>query len=141
MSNIPNYEQWAKMNDYLNSIATSLGSKVDTSTWAGVQKAVRLGLAPDLFPIGTQLSVNHSVYGTHLYNVVAHDYFKSVHDENAHTMTLMCHDTIGNIQFDSSEAFYYAENGLPAGTYNFTISSDYGSWKAGTCTFCPNSLQ
>ena len=122
MSNIPNFEQWAKMNDYLNSIAVSLGSEVDVSTWAGVQKAVRLGLAPDLFPIGSQLKVNHKVYGEQLYEVVAHDYLKSERDKNTHTMTIMSHNVIAGVQFDSPEAFYYAENDLPAGTYNFTYN-------------------
>jgi hypothetical protein len=135
MSNIPNFEQWGKMNDYLNSIAVSLGSKVDTSTWVGVQKAVRLGLAPDLFPIGTQLKVIHSVYGDIVFDVVAHDYLKSAKDENAHTMTLLCHDGIIHTEIDGAEAFYYAENELPAGTYNFTLDTTYNSWAAGTYQF------
>lgn len=135
MSNIINHEQWGKMNDYLHSIAVSLGSTVDVSTWEGVQKAVRMGLAPDLFPIGTQLKVNHGVYGEQLYDVVAHDYLKSAKDENAHTMTLMSHGVLPGVQYDAPEAFYYAENELPAGTYNFTISTSYVSWSVGTYQF------
>ena len=136
MPNIPNYEQWGKLNDYLNAIAVALGTKMEVPrTWADIQKAVRLGLGPDLFPIGTQLAVNHSIYGTHLYDVVAHDYFKSVDNENAHTMTLLCHDIITDIQFDNSEAFYYADAELPVGTYNFTIPIDFGSWPSGTYQF------
>ena len=135
MSNIPNYEQWGQLNDYLNSIAVSLGSQVDTSTWAGVQKAVRMGLAPDLFPVGTQLKVNHSVYGERLYDVIAHDHFESADDSNAHTMTLICHDAIVSLPFDASEAFYYAEKELPAGTYNFTLPTGLGKWSQGTYQF------
>ncbi len=135
MSNIPNFEQWGKMNDYLNSIAVSLGADVDVSTWEGVRKAVRLGLAPDLFPIGTQLKVNHSVYGERLYDVVAHDYFKSAKNENAHTMTILCHDSIALLQFDAQEAFYYAENELKVGTYNFTIEVASNAWAPGTYQF------
>ena len=135
MSNIPNYEQWGKMNDYLNSIAVSLGSTIDVSTWEGVQKAVRLGLAPDLFPIGTQLMVHHNVYGDMMYDVVAHDHYKSVRDENAHTMTLLSHDFVASLSFNGSDALYYAENELPAGTYHFTIPSSYLSWEAKTYKF------
>lgn len=135
MPNIPSYEQWAKMNQYLNSIAVNLGSDVDVSTWAGVQKAVRLGIAPVLFPIGSQLKVNHSVYGEHLYDVVAHDYFKSAKNENAHTMTIMCHNSVDSLSFDGTEAFYCAETGLTAGTYHFTLESDYADWKAGAYQF------
>ena len=133
--NIPNKDQWQKMNEHLSNIAGALGSQVDISTWEGVQRAVRAGIAPDVLPIGTQLLVSHSVYGDKLYDVVAHDYFKSAADENAHTMTLMCHSPITMLPYDSSEAFYYAENELPAGTYNFTIDSAYGSWGVGTYQF------
>ena len=131
----PNSQQFDLMNENLAKIAKAVGSQVDITTWAGIQKAVRAGIAPDILPVGTQLLVKHSVYGEHLYDVVAHDYLKSVHDENAHTMTLLCHDQIAAIQFDSMEAFYYAEAELPAGTYNFTIATAYSSWAAGTYQF------
>ena len=133
--NIPNKDQWQKMNEHLSNIAGALGTQIDISTWEGVQKAVRAGVAPELFPIGTQLSVNHSVYGTHLYDVVAHDYFKSAHNPDAHTMTLLCHDVCIKGAFDTSEAFYYADTELPMGTYNFTLVSNSMKWAAGTYQF------
>ncbi len=135
MSNIPNYEQWGKMNEFLNSIAVSLSDGVDVSTWVGIQKAVRLGLARDFFPIGAQLKVNHGVYGDVVFDVVAHDHFKSASDGNAHTMTLMAHNALGSVEYDGREAFYYAENGLVAGTYNFTIEKSVSNWAAGTYQF------
>ena len=93
---LPHAEQFDLMNENLSKIANALAMDMDISTWAGIQKAVRVGVAPDLIPVGTQLAVDHSVYGTHLYDVVAHNYFKSAHDKNAHTMTLMCHDALGS---------------------------------------------
>ena len=84
--NIPNKDQWQKMNEHLSNIAGALGTEIDVSTWAGVQKAVRAGVAPTLFPIGTQFSVDHTVYGTRLYDVVAHDYFKSAKDNAVQDM-------------------------------------------------------
>lgn len=135
MSNIPNYEQWAKMNDYLNNIAVSLGAEVDVSTWAGVQKAVRLGIAPDLFPLGTKLKINHSVYGECVFDVVAHDHFKSSADKNSHTMTLMCNNAIAMMPFDAQEAFYYAEKSLSPGFYTFTLTDSFYAWEAGTYKF------
>lgn len=131
----PNSEQFDEMNVNLAKIAKAVGGQVDVSTWAGVQRAVRMGIAPDIFPIGTQLLVSHSEYGDKLYDVVAHNYLKSVHDENAPTMTLLCHDLLPTVQFDSPEAFYYAEADLPAGTYNFTLATAYSSWAAGTYQF------
>lgn len=41
-----------------------------------------------------------------------------------HTATLQLHDCLpSNMQFDVPEALYYAENGLAAGTYCFTIQN------------------
>ncbi len=131
----PNSEQFDRMNEQLGMIAAAVGSHVDISTWAGIQRAVRMGIAPNIIPIGTQLLVSHSVYGDRLYDVVAHDYLKSVHDQNAHTMTLLQHDLLPALQFDAPEAFYYAEVALPAGTYNFTLATTYSSWLAGTYQF------
>ena len=124
--NIPNKDQWGKMNMYLSAIAGALGSQIDVSTWEGVQKAVRSGLAPELFPIGTQLIANHSKYGEILFDVVAHDYLKDPYNENAHTMTLLSHHVLDELQFDATEAFYYAESELPAGRYTFTIPDGSG---------------
>ncbi len=132
---LPHASQFDLMNEHLATIANALCSDMDITTWAGIQKAVRIGVAPALIPVGTQLVVKHSVYGEMLYDVVAHNHYKSAYDKNAHTMTLMCHDQIFATLFDSSEAFYYADNGLPAGTYNFTLESVYSSWAAGTYQF------
>lgn len=132
---LPYAAQFDLMNENLMRIASAIGSDMDVSTWAGIQKAVRAGVAPSLLPVGTQLSVSHSNYGPRLYDVVAHDYFKSVHNENAHTMTLMCHDIIQSLRYDVAEAFYYADTMLPAGIYNFTIPTTVGSWDKGTYYF------
>jgi hypothetical protein len=135
MAYFPDSTQFDEMNVKLGQIAAAVGGQVDVSTWAGVQRAVRMGIAPNLFPVGTQMTVNHSVYGNKLWDVVAHNYFKSIHDENAYSMTLLSHDLLASLQFDSPEAFYYAESALAAGTYNFTLASAYSSWAAGTYQF------
>lgn len=131
----PNSEQFDQMNVYLDKIARAVGGQLDVSTWAGVQRAVKIGIAPDLFPVGTQLLVNHTDYGERAYDVVAHNHFKSAFDENAPTMTLVPHDLLNTYQYDSAEAFYYAEAELPAGTYHFTLASAYSKWEAGTYQF------
>ena len=132
---LPTKEQMDVMNENLAKIAAAVGSQVDISTWEGIQKAVRSGIAKDVLPVGSQLAVNHSVYGTRLFDVVAHDYLKSVHDENAHTMTIQQHDLLPGTQFDAPEAFYYAETQLAAGTYNVILATAYGGWAAGTYQF------
>ena len=132
---LPHAEQFDIIKEHLRTIANALSMDMDISTWEGIQKAVRVGVAPDLIPVGTQLTVNHSVYGDMLFDVVAHNHYKSAYDENAHTMTLMSHKVIEKVQYDSPEAFYYAEAELPAGTYNFTIATTLSSWAAGTYQF------
>lgn len=133
---LPTAEQFDITLGHLSKIAGVMSSKIDVSNWKGIQTAVKAGLAPTLFPVGTQFTVSHSEYGDMSYDVVAHDYYKSVNDANAHTMTLQCHDLLPNImQVDNSEAFYYAEQALPAGTYNFTLTGGYNSWTAGTYQF------
>ena len=135
--NIPTAEQFDELNKNLVNIATALGLEIDTSTWAGVQKVLRVGAAPRLLPVGTQITVNHKVYGEMQYDVVAYDYFKSAKSPNSHTMTLMCHDLLPSMQIDSREAFYTntSSNLMAPGTYNFTITTSYNSWKAGTYQF------
>lgn len=136
----PNSAQFDEMNQHLARIASAVGSHVDISTWGGIQKAVRAGIAPDVLPIGTQLKVSHSYYGDHLYDVVAHDYFKSVHNENAHTMTLLSHDVLDQVIFDNGEAFYCADSDMPIGTYNYTLESSYSDWPAGTYQFSTDKI-
>lgn len=131
---LPTSQQADETNRQLALIAKALGAQIDTATWAGVQKAVRAGIAPEQFPIGTQLVVNHSKYGERLYDVVAHNYLKSVRDPDAPTMTLMQHDLIEGTQFDRPEALYYAETELASGTYNFTFGT-YDKWVGGTYQF------
>lgn len=132
---LPYAEQFDEMNRHLSSIAGALSYDVDISTWEGIQKAVRVGVAPRLIPVGTQLLVNHSLYGEKLYDVVAHNYFKSAYDEYAPTMTLLSHEVFPNVQFDAPEAFYYADAKLPAGTYNFTIPTSISDFESGTYMF------
>lgn len=132
---LPTADQMDETVDSLSKIAKALGSKVDVSSWENIRKAVKLGVAPEVLPIGTQLVASHSKYGDMVFDVVAHNYFKSVDDENAPTMTLLAHDCIEQLQFDNREAFYYAENGLSAGTYHFTIAEKHSNWAAGTYQF------
>ena len=122
----PSAKDFDEMGNHLESIAKLLSNKaeVDVNDWDSIHRAVRMGFAPGALPIGTQLVVNHSVYGDITLDVVAHDHYKSADIEGAHTMTLMCHDVITSIRFDEKEAFYYAEEELPAGTYHFYVTSD-----------------
>ena len=147
----PNADDFDEMADHLASIAYALGGQVDVSDWRGIQKAVKLGLAPSIFPIGTQLMVNHSLYGDVPYTVVAHNHFKNAQSKDAPTMTLMCQEVLlpSNlsssyapipVNYDAFEAFYYAEKGLPAGTYYITFPYNVVNWGVGAYNFTIGDL-
>ena len=146
------YDGLKRYTEKLKSwVSANFVPNVPTS-WAQIQREVRLGHGAVLFPVGSQLTLKHSVYGDIAMDVVSHDTVKKAklsedgqaqYDadgkitavENAHTMTLMAHDCIVNLQYDSAEAMYYAESGLAAGTYNFTVGAAYLQWAAGTYQF------
>ena len=142
----PNAEDFDEMADHLASIAYALGRQVDVSDWRGVQDAVKKGLAPTIFPIGTQLMVNHSTYGDVPYTVVAHNHFKNAQSKDAPTMTLMCQKVLlpSNlsssyapvpVSYDAPEAFYRAEKELRDEIYNVTVPYTVGELEAGTYNF------
>ena len=136
LTNFPRESTLREVANALNVIAFAQAGNIGSiENWRAVQQLVRNGLGPQAFPVGTQLAVNHSVYGTRLFDVVAHDYLKSVHDESAHTMTIMQHDLLPSVQFDAPEAFYYAETQLAAGTYSFTIPFTSSLWEMGSYQF------
>lgn len=131
----PNSEQFDLMNAKLDKIAGAIAVTGQYADFAGMQRAVRNGLGREQFPIGSQFIVPHSTFGDMVCEVMAHDYLKSAYDQNAHTMTCKVKTLLPAIQFDEKEAFYYADDAIPAGTYHFSIGTAYSSWAAGSYQF------
>lgn len=52
-----------------------------------------------------------------------------------HSLTLGLHDCYANVQFDNTEALFYCETQLAAGTYNFTLLSGYDTTYGGGKTY------
>lgn len=100
-------------------------STFDVSSWANVQKLVRAGLHDKYFAIGDQLVCQKG--GSDLtWDIIGFDHDTPTDTQFTHSMTLQLHNCLPSaMQFDAPEALYYAENGLSAGTYNFTIQSGY----------------
>lgn len=108
---------------------------IDTLTavdsWADVRNAVRLGLAPKLFPVGYEFTTLDSDTGnTLVWAVRGHDHHTPANSRLTHSMTLEMKNIYSNVggsiksvQFDAQEALYYAEDGLAAGTYHFTVAN------------------
>ena len=130
----PNSEQFDLMNENLAKIAAAVGSQVDLSTWNGIRKAVLARIAPDVIPVGTLLTVTHSVYGDKPWVVLGHSVHKNAHNEDSPTMTIGSVPVLGTLQFDAPESICQVNSDLPAGTYHFTITA-YDQWTAGTYQF------
>lgn len=100
-------------------------------SWSKVQKVVRAGLGPKLFPVWNEFAIHNSDENTDIiWRVVGHDHHKAANSSLEHTMTLemkYVYSTSAGTQkdviFDAVEALYYAESGLEAGTYHFTVTN------------------
>ena len=110
-------------------------STFDVSSWANVQKLVRAGLHDKYFAVGDQL-VCQKGNSDLTWDIIGFDHDTPTDSQYTHSMTLQLHDCLpSTMQFDAPEALYYAENGLAAGTYNFTIQSGYDTAYGGGKTY------
>lgn len=91
--------------------------------WNAVAELVRAGMGEAAFTVGSQLAVQHSEYGTLLFDVAAHNHHKKPGDPNAPTMTLLMHYCIYDRKIDAIELLWVntGDSALAAGTYNFTL--------------------
>lgn len=111
--------------DKLRGEIDMIAGMVKVESWADVQKIVRAGMAAKFFAVGDQLTCQKD--GSNLvWDIIGIDHDTPADPQYTHSMTLQLHDCFQTVmQFDAPEAFYYAENGLEAGTYHFTIDSSY----------------
>lgn len=131
----PNAEQFDTMNALLAILASKSG-EVGFDSWHAIQQAVRVGGGPSLFPIGTQLKCKKEGVGEIVWDVVAHDYNVDHIGRYKHSMTLLTHDCVVNsLQYDNTEALYYCETPLVAGTYHFTLLDGYDTATGGGKTY------
>ena len=101
------------------------------NTWSDIKNAIRLGLGEKLFPVGYEFTTLDADTTQNIIWVVrAHDHHTAANNKLTHTMTLETKNVYSlssraqkAVQYDAPEAFYYAEQGLTAGTYNITISN------------------
>ena len=109
----------------------------EPKSWADVRKIVRAGKAPELLPLGTY----YSVWGdstSKAIDLIAYDkhFDPSLTARGyTHSITLCERDLSEIVSFDTNEAFLYLEQALPAGTYRFTLPSDYDATYGGGKTY------
>lgn len=101
------------------------------NTWEDIKNAVRLGLGEKLFPVGYEFTTLDADTTQNIIWVVrAHDHHTAANYKLTHTMTLETKNVYSlssgaqkTVQYDTTEAFYYAEQELAPGTYNVTIAN------------------
>lgn len=101
------------------------------NTWEDIKNAVRLGLGEKLFSVGYEFTTLDTDTKQNIIWVVrTHDYHIAANNKLTHTMTLEAKNVYSlssgaqkAVQYDATEAFYYAEQELAAGTYNITIAN------------------
>lgn len=102
--------------EYIDAVASTLKFE----TWGDLQKIVRAGLADKVLAVGDQLICERA--GVELtWDVLGIDIDTPADSQFSHTVTLGLHDCFSELQFDAREALFYCEEGLAAGTYNFTV--------------------
>lgn len=115
----------------LNTIVANIGlNPTPFTSFKDVQNHVRLGRGPIYYPVGSEIKTHDSITGQDIIWVVrAHDHHKAADSSLEHTMTIETkyvysspNNLAYSVSYDAPEAFYFAENGLVAGTYNFTAS-------------------
>ena len=76
-------------------------------------------------PVHGDAVIVHETAAKLTFDVIGIDHDVPSDTQYKHSMTLQLHDCIAELQYDAPEAFYYAENGLAAGDYYFTIDPTY----------------
>lgn len=116
-------EKLDTQNALLAGILEASGGSIKPTSWAQVQALVRAGLASKVFHIGDQLMCNRGT-NTIVWDIIGIDHDIPADPQYSHSMTLQLHDCYNTaMQFDAKEAFYYAVNGLPAGTYHLKLEA------------------
>lgn len=123
------------MNDNLRKISLAIGGEVaKPSTWEEIRILCRNNKIKGLLEIGETVEF---IKDGKKYNAVVMDFI----EEGQHSAGLKLRDGLqtgvifqmeklfANMQFDAREAFYFAENGMSAGTYNFSFT--HQTWFAG----------
>ena len=130
-----------RIAEELHKIALGVGGETSKpSSWEDIRTLCRKGKIKEVLEVGEV--VNVKIDGKDVPFAVM-DFIEDnrlgslkIHNDALKTgVIFQSVDIVYNLQFDAQEAFYYAEQGLAAGTYNFVIPTTYNSWLAGTYSF------
>lgn len=127
-------EKMDTQNKFLAAILSAQGGSVVPTSFKDVQTLVRSGLASKVFHIGDQLVCNKGDVKL-VWDIIGIDHDVPADKQFTHSMTLQLHDCIASMQYDGTEALFYCETELAAGTYHFTLLSGYDTAYGGGKTY------
>ena len=123
-------EGLARQNLLLSELVDAQSHATPVATLREIHEIVRQGEAPNVFSYGDQIMLNYND-GTNDYvlpwDIVAFGNYELEDGETKPGMVVQSHYAMQGVQFDASEAIYVASSAMPAGTYNFTIGTNWGS--------------
>ena len=123
-------EGLARQNILLSELVDAQSHATPVATLREIHEIVRQGEAPNVFSYGDQIMLNYND-GTNDYvlpwDIVAFGDYELEDGETRPGMVVQSHYAMQGVQFDASEAIYVASSAMPAGTYNFTIGTNWGS--------------
>ena len=103
---------------------------ISTMTLAQIHDIVQSGAASRWFNYGDQIELTYND-GTNDFtlpwDVVAFGNFELQNSNIKPGMVIQSHYAMQGVQFDASEAICIAESAMPAGTYHFTIGTNWGT--------------
>lgn len=122
-------EGFARQNLLLSQLVQD-SSATPHATLQEIHQIVQSGEAANVFSIGDQIMVKWNDGETE--HVLPWDivHFGDVELQDGEVvpgMFIQSHYAMQGVQFDASEAIYVADAALPAGTYNFTIGTTWGT--------------
>ena len=126
----PNYDQAQKQLRLLAGIHAALTKDIEPEDYDFLYKTVINGGGPEAYPVGSIIVTEKGDY-KYPWAVMHH----GEHADGRPYMHLRVIKAVDLLQFDAAEAFYYAENGLEAGTYNFEMPAAYGQTPIGNYQF------
>lgn len=127
-------EKMDTQNKFLAAILSAQGGSVVPTSFKDVQTLVRSGLASKVFHIGDQLVCNKGDVKL-VWDIIGIDHDVPADKQFTHSMTLQLHDCLAGMQYDGTEALFYCETELAAGTYHFTLLSGYDTAYGGGKTY------
>ena len=138
----PSANQYDALNALLAIIASN-DEGMDITDWTSISRIVQMSLGRKSFPACYEFPVLHKDGQTvSVWVVGGHNHHKAADPHVNDTMTIFLKHVYSNargtyiaVQFSAPQALYYAENGLEAGTYNFTWDDTIGSMVKGAYQF------